>query len=414
MTVKNIGKLAKEASYEIANLSTKEKNDLLRAIKEELIENIDDVIKANEIDMEEGRKDGLTDALLDRLYLDEGRIMGMASAIDSIIELEDPVGDISDMKLMENGLRVGKMNSPIGVLGIIYESRPNVTLDASLLAIKSSNALILRGGKEAINSNKALAKIVRDALEKCGHDKNIIQLIEDTSRESSKELMELEDYLDLLIPRGSASLINAVREGAKVPLLETGIGNCHVYVDSSAKIPMALEIFENSKTQRTGVCNALETLLIHKDVSDEFIDGVNKIVDEHKIVVHADENIMDKFEGSTKATEEDYYTEYLNMEMAVKYVDSLDDAIKHITKYGSGHSDAIVTEDYDASLKFQNMVDSACVYVNASTRFTDGGELGQGAEMGISTQKLHARGPIGLRELTVPKIVVLGQGQVRS
>ncbi len=414
MTVKNIGKLAKEASYEIANLSTKEKNDLLRAIKEELIENIDDVIKANEIDMEEGKKDGLTDALLDRLYLDEGRIMGMASAIDSIIELEDPVGDISDMKLMENGLRVGKMNSPIGVLGIIYESRPNVTLDASLLAIKSSNALILRGGKEAINSNKALAKIVRDALEKCGHDKNIIQLIEDTSRESSKELMELEDYLDLLIPRGSASLINAVREGAKVPLLETGIGNCHVYVDSSAKIPMALEIFENSKTQRTGVCNALETLLIHKDVSDEFIDGVNKIVDEHKIVVHADENIMDKFEGSTKATEEDYYTEYLNMEMAVKYVDSLDDAIKHITKYGSGHSDAIVTEDYDASLKFQNMVDSACVYVNASTRFTDGGELGQGAEMGISTQKLHARGPIGLRELTVPKIVVLGQGQVRS
>ncbi|SHH27211.1 glutamate-5-semialdehyde dehydrogenase [Anaerosphaera aminiphila DSM 21120] len=409
-----IGENSKIAGRKLSKLGTREKNEILSSIKVSMRDNSKKILDANKLDMENGRKINLSEGLLDRLYLNDDRIESMVLSIDTIIELEDPIGEIENMKTLENGLMLGKKSVPIGVIAIIYEARPNVTLDASILGLKSSNTIILRGGKEAFNSNKAIADAIREGIKNSGNDENMVTLIEDTSRESSTELMKLKGYIDLLIPRGSASLINTVVENAKVPTLETGVGNCHIYVDKSAKIDMALNIIENAKTTRVGVCNAMESLLVHESVSDEFYSGLKTIIDKYSLTVYGDERSRKKIENLKVATEEEYAREYLDYAMSMKIVDGIEEAIDHIYKYSTGHSDVIITEDYNNAMKFLNEVDSACVYVNASSRYTDGAEFGKGAEMGISTQKLHARGPIGLRELTSTKYVILGSGQIRK
>lgn len=409
-----IGEDAKVAGRELAKLSTIEKNKILLEIKKSLLLDKEIIIEKNKLDIVNGRELGLSEGLIDRLLLDEKRVKAMAESVDTLIDLEDPIGEIRDMKSFENGLMVGQKSVPIGVIAIIYEARPNVTLDAAILAIKSSNALILRGGKEAINSNIAIANSIRKGIANAGYNENIVQLIEDTSRESSNELMRLRGYVDLLIPRGSSRLINAVVENAKVPTLETGVGNCHIYVDSSAKIQMALDIIENAKTQRIGVCNAMESLVVNSDVSDEFYKGLEKIIDDYNINVYGCEKSLEKLKNIKMASDEDFGTEYLEYAFSMKIVDSLDEGIDHVYKYSTGHSDVIVTENYENAMRFLNEIDSACVYVNASSRFTDGGEFGFGAEMGISTQKLHARGPVGLKQLTSSKYVILGNGQIRK
>lgn len=409
-----IGEDAKVAGRELAKLSTIEKNKILLEIKKSLLLDKEIIIEKNKLDIVNGRELGLSEGLIDRLLLDEKRVKAMAESVDTVIDLEDPIGEIRDMKSFENGLMVGQKSVPIGVIAIIYEARPNVTLDAAILAIKSSNALILRGGKEAINSNIAIANSIRKGIANAGYNENIVQLIEDTSRESSNELMRLRGYVDLLIPRGSSRLINAVVENAKVPTLETGVGNCHIYVDSSAKIQMALDIIENAKTQRIGVCNAMESLVVNSDVSDEFYKGLEKIIDDYNINVYGCEKSLEKLKNIKMASDEDFGTEYLDYAFSMKIVDSLDEGIDHVYKFSTGHSDVIVTENYENAMRFLNEIDSACVYVNASSRFTDGGEFGFGAEMGISTQKLHARGPVGLKQLTSSKYVILGNGQIRK
>lgn len=409
-----IGEDAKVAGRELAKLSTIEKNKILLEIKKSLLLDKEIIIEKNKLDIVNGRELGLSEGLIDRLLLDEKRVKAMAESVDTVIDLEDPIGEIRDMKSFENGLMVGQKSVPIGVIAIIYEARPNVTLDAAILAIKSSNALILRGGKEAINSNIAIANSIRKGIANAGYNENIVQLIEDTSRESSNELMRLRGYVDLLIPRGSSRLINAVVENAKVPTLETGVGNCHIYVDSSAKIQMALDIIENAKTQRIGVCNAMESLVVNSDVSDEFYKGLEKIIDDYNINVYGCEKSLEKLKNIKMASDEDFGTEYLEYAFSMKIVDSLDEGIDHVYKFSTGHSDVIVTENYENAMRFLNEIDSACVYVNASSRFTDGGEFGFGAEMGISTQKLHARGPVGLKQLTSSKYVILGNGQIRK
>lgn len=409
-----IGEDAKVAGRELAKLSTIEKNKILLEIKKSLLLDKEIIIEKNKLDIVNGRELGLSEGLIDRLLLDEQRVKAMAESVDTVIDLEDPIGEIRDMKSFENGLMVGQKSVPIGVIAIIYEARPNVTLDAAILAIKSSNALILRGGKEAINSNIAIANSIRKGIANAGYNENIVQLIEDTSRESSNELMRLRGYVDLLIPRGSSRLINAVVENAKVPTLETGVGNCHIYVDSSAKIQMALDIIENAKTQRIGVCNAMESLVVNSDVSDEFYKGLEKIIDDYNINVYGCEKSLEKLKNIKMASDEDFGTEYLDYAFSMKIVDSLDEGIDHVYKFSTGHSDVIVTENYENAMRFLNEIDSACVYVNASSRFTDGGEFGFGAEMGISTQKLHARGPVGLKQLTSSKYVILGNGQIRK
>ncbi len=411
--LKNIGENAKNASYELQNKSALEKNKILEEISNQLSVFSDDIIAANAIDMENGRKNGLSEGLLDRLLINEDRIKGMQDSVKVVYELEDPIGELSHMKTLPNGLKIGQTSVPLGVVAIIYEARPNVTLDCSILCLKSSNALILRGGKEAIETNKKIVEAVQAAYKICGTDPNSVQLIEDTTRQSAQELMKLNDYVDVLIPRGSRGLIQSVVQNATVPVIETGEGNCHVYVDESADIKMALEIIENAKTQRIGVCNAVESILVHEDVKDDFYKGLEKIVNHYNIKVYACEKSIDKIKQAQKASEEDFYKEYLDYAFSIKIVDSVDTAIKHIEKYGTHHSDVIVTNDYNNSLAFTSRVNSACVYVNASSRFTDGSEFGMGAEMGISTQKLHVRGPVGLKGLTSSKYVILGQGQIR-
>ncbi|MDD7305518.1 MAG: glutamate-5-semialdehyde dehydrogenase [Peptoniphilaceae bacterium] len=412
--LQEMGKLAKKASRTLANISSEEKNLILAKIKESLKDNKTYILEENKKDMEKAKKELMAQGLLDRLLLNEARIDSMILSVDKIISLDDPVGRMFDFRTLENGLIIGKKTVPIGVLAMIYEARPNVSLDGSILAIKSSNSIILRCGKEAINSCTALVKVIRSGIEKAGFDKNMVQIINDTTRQSSIELMKLKGYVDLLIPRGSKGLINSVVENAKVPVLETGVGNCHLYVDKDYDLDKALRIFENGKTQRIGVCNALESLLVHKDVKDDFYDGLNKLIGKYKLKVHACERSIKKIPGAIKARDEDYGKEYLAYEFSIKIVDSLEEAIDHIYQYSSHHSDAIITENIESAQKFINQVDSACVYVNASTRFTDGQEFGYGAEIGISTQKLHARGPVGLNELTTYKYIVLGQGQVRK
>lgn len=412
--LENIGKKGKIASKELKTLTTLEKNNILESIKNSLLDNIDKLKENNKKDMENGKKAGLNDALLDRLLLNDKRIKDLIDSIDYVISLKDPIGEISDMRKLENQLQVGKVSVPMGVVGIIYESRPNVTLDTSLLCIKSSNALILKGGKEAINSNKALEEIIRDGIKNAGFDENIVQLIKDNDRKTTEEFMKLDEYVDVLIPRGSGGLIKAVIKNATIPVIKTGEGNCHIFVDESAKLKEAIKIIENAKVQRPGACNALESLLIHENIGEEFYKDLEKIIEKHNLKVYGDEKSRKYLKNINEATDEDFKTEYLDMAFSIEVVKNVDEAIKIIDENSTGHSEAILTENYSNSQKFLRLVDSACVYVNASTRFTDGGQLGMGAEMGISTQKLHARGPVGLKELTSFKYIILGNNQIRK
>ena len=414
LSVKELGKIAKEASYKLKKLNTAEKNKMLASIKESLLSERKKILEANEIDIKKGRENNMPEGLIDRLLLNEGRIEAMAKSIDEVIDFKDPVGRVLSMEENYAGLLIGKKTVPMGVIAIIYESRPNVTLDAAILSLKASSAIILRGGKESINSNIAIADAIRLGIKNAGYDENFVQIVKDTSRESSKELMQLKGYVDLLLPRGSASLINSVVENAKVPVIETGVGNCHIYVDEDADIENAIDIIENAKTQRIGVCNAMESLVVNENLEDKFYDLLNEVVEKYKIKVHADEKSLPKFKKAVPATEDDFGREYLDYEFSVKTVKDVDEAIDHITKYSTGHSEAILTKSYENAMKFLEGVDSACVYVNASTRFTDGGEFGKGAELGISTQKLHARGPVGLDELVSYKYIIFGHGEFRK
>lgn len=412
--IENMGKKAKDASRVIATAGAI-KNKALNAVADALIDNTDKIVKANDIDLENGKAAGLTPSLLDRLKLGSDRIKSMAEGVRKVALINDPVGTVVSGYTTDNGMEITKVKVPLGVIGIIYEARPNVTADAAALCLKAGNAVILRGGKEAINSNKAIAEIMRTAVESAGLPIDSIQLIEDTSRQSSVELMNLSDYLDVLIPRGGAGLIRAVVEQAKVPVIETGVGNCHVYVDESADIQMAADIIYNAKTSRPSVCNAIETILVHKNIAEKALPAIKKELDKKNVEIRGCDRTREILGNSvTPATDDDYETEFLDYILACKVVDSIDGAIAHIAKYSSGHSECIVTKDYDSANKFTSSVDSAAVYVNASTRFTDGGEFGLGAEIGISTQKLHARGPMGVNELTSTKFIIKGSGQVRN
>lgn len=414
LSVKELGKIAKEASYKLKKLKTKEKNAMLLEIKKALLSEKENILKANEEDIKKGRENKMPEGLIDRLLLTDERIEGMAKSIDEVIDFKDPVGKVLSMEENYAGLLIGKKTVPMGVIAIIYESRPNVTLDAAILSLKASSAIILRGGKESIKSNIAIADAIRLGIKNAGYDEDFVQIVKDTSRESSKELMQLKGYVDLLLPRGSASLINSVVENAKVPVIETGVGNCHIYVDDMCDIENAVKIIENAKTQRIGVCNAVESLVLNKNLPEKFFDLFNQVVEKYDIKVHADDESLSKIKNAVKAEENDYGREYLDYEVSVKTVDDVDAAIDHITRYSTGHSESILTESYERAMKFLEEVDSACVYVNASTRFTDGGEFGKGAELGISTQKLHARGPVGLDELVSYKYIIFGHGEYRK
>ncbi len=408
-----LGNNALKAKDFLSTVTTKQKNDALLEIAKGLRENCEIIIQENKIDIENAKKDGLPDGLVDRLMLDEGRINAIAHSVEQVAELPDPCGEILSEYIKENGLKITKVSVPIGVIGIIYEARPNVTADAAVLCLKSSNAVILRGGKEAINSNMAIAGVMRAALKKCGFDENCIQLVTDISRESANEMMKMKGYLDCLIPRGGKGLIRSVVENSTVPVIETGSGNCHIFVDESADIDMAAKIIFNAKTQRIGVCNACESLVIHSGIIDKALPAIKALLDTKNVEMRGDERAMLAAQGVLPASDEDFAEEYLDYIISVKTVDNLDEAIKHINRYSTKHSEAIITENEENARQFLARVDSAAVYVNASTRFTDGGEFGLGAEIGISTQKLHARGPMGLRELTTTKYLIYGNGQVR-
>lgn len=416
MKLNEIGAKAKEAAYIMGGMGLARKNEGLTAVKEALCDedNIKAMIAANDIDVENAVKNNMKESLIDRLRLTRDRIFSMAEGIGQIVTLNDPVGEVTEMKLRPNGLSIGKKRVPIGVIGIIYESRPNVTADAFGLCFKTGNAVILRGGSDAINSNMAIVKVIRKALSSVLLPEDAIQLIEDTSRETATEFMKLNEYVDLLIPRGGAGLIKSVVNNATIPVIETGTGNCHVYVDSYADIDMAVSIIENAKTQRLGVCNACESLVIHSEILEKVLPLIEKNLKEHGVELRLDERALKVCPDNTAATEEDFGSEYLDSIISVKTVDSIEEAVKHINKYNTGHSEAIVTKDYANSRYFLDKTDAAAVYVNASTRFTDGFEFGFGAEIGISTGKLHARGPMGLDALTTIKYVIEGNGQVRG
>lgn len=413
--IEQLGKAAKASKKSIATAVTAKKNEILEKIAENLRKNIDVILKENEKDTAKAKENGITDAMVDRLRLTPERISDIADACIYLTGLNDPVGEVIEGYTRPNGMRITKTRVPMGVIGIIFESRPNVTVDAATLCIKSGNATILRGGKEAINSNKILMDIMRESVEECGLPKDIIQLVEDTSRESSNQMMRANGYIDVLIPRGGKGLIKAVVENATVPVIETGSGNCHIYIDESADIDMAVSVTNNGKTQRPSVCNALETCLVHKSVAKEFLPKLMEEFKKFNVDVRGCERTVEILgEGIKPATEEDYATEFDDYIMAVKVVDDIDEAIEHISEYSTGHSECIITNDLKNAEKFQREIDSACVYVNCSTRFTDGGEFGFGAEIGISTQRLHARGPMGLRELTTMKYLINGDGQIRK
>ncbi len=408
-----IGKKAKAAAAALAITSTEDKNRILQAMADALRDNCGKILKANALDIENGRKNGMAESLIDRLMLNADRVEGMAQGIEGVISLPDPVGRVLWETERPNGMKIQRVSVPLGVIGIIYEARPNVTSDAAALAIKAGNTAILRGGKEAFNSNSVIMDIMREAVEMLGFNPDIIELVRDTSRESSTALMRMNKYVDVLIPRGSASLINAVVENSTVPVIETGVGNCHIYVDNEADIDMATEIIYNAKTQRISVCNTAESLLIHKDIAEYALIAIKARLDEKNVILYGDEIAREICPDIEVATEEDYYREYLDYKMSVKIVSSLQEAIEHIRKYSSGHSECIVTENAQNAEIFMNAVDSSAVYHNVSTRFTDGGEFGFGAEIGISTQKLHARGPLGLPQLNSFKYKIYGKGQVR-
>ena len=409
-----LGKRAKAAEAFISSASTMQKNKALAAISKALIENSSLIIAENAKDIAAARENGMSEAKQDRLMLDASRIEGIAKGVDQIIALGDPIGEIIGGGNRPNGLQIIKTRVPLGVIGIIFESRPNVTVDAAALCLKTGNVVILKGGKEAINSNICLGKIMREAVGSAGLPADIIQVVENTDRETTNELMRLNGYVDVIIPRGSANLIQAVVRNATVPVIETGAGNCHVYVDASADLDMAVEITDNAKTQRPSVCNAIESLLVHKDVAEKFLPMIAERFKGHNVKIYGcDRTIAILGSSVEKATETEYATEFNDYIIAVKVVDDIDEAIAHIRKYSTKHSECIVTSSLENARKFQTQVDAAAVYVNASTRFTDGGEFGFGAEIGISTQKLHARGPMGLAELTTVKYLINGNGQVR-
>ena len=408
-----MGENAKKATYDLSILSTKTKNNALALIAKELLDSKEEIIRANKIDMQEAKNKNVSETLLDRLYLNDKRVEDMATGLLEIVKLPDPVGEIISMWKRPNNLQIGQKRVPIGVIGIIYESRPNVTCDAAGLCLKSGNATILRGGSDAINSNKAIVKALRNGIEKSGLPKDAIQLVSDTDREVAQKMMRLNEYIDVLIPRGGENLIKSVVKNATIPVIETGTGNCHIYVDESADFNMAIDIVLNAKTQRPGVCNAAEKLLIHENISKEFLPKVVKALREKNVEIRGDEKSKEVVDDIILAKDEEWDKEYLDYIIAVKIVENVDESIKHINNHGTKHSEAIITESYKNSQKFLERVDAAAVYVNASTRFTDGSEFGFGAEIGISTQKLHARGPMGLKELTSTKYIIYGNGQIR-
>lgn len=412
-TLEEIGKCAKAAEPALRVLNAGEKDKALLGVAEKLLADASYILEANEKDVVRAKENGMKPGLVDRLMLDRSRIEGMAEGIRQVAALPDPVGEVRSMKQRPNGLLIGQKRVPLGVIGIIYEARPNVTADAFALCFKAGNVVILRGGSDAFYSNLAIVETIRTALKDHGVPKDAIQLIEDTSRKTAQEFMKMDRYVDLLIPRGGAGLIRSVLENSRIPVIETGTGNCHIFVDESADLQMAVSIIFNAKTQRIGVCNACESLVVHERVLDRLMPLLKKKLDEKQVEIRGDRKAAAAAEGIVPATEEDWGTEYLDYILSVKTVDSIDEAIAHINRYNTGHSEAIITSDYANAQRFLNEVDAAAVYVNASTRFTDGYEFSFGAEIGISTQKLHARGPMGLEALTSYKYIIYGNGQIR-
>ncbi len=411
--LEQLGKKAKEAEVILRSLGTAKKNQVLEAVADALVKNTDTLLQANVIDVDNGRSNHMPEGLVDRLMLTSERIAAMAEGLRQVAALEDPIGEVIGMKKRPNGLLIGQKRVPLGVIGIIYEARPNVTADAFALCFKTGNAVILKGGSDAIHSNEAIVNSIRTALEENGITADAIQLIRDTSRETASEFMKMNQYVDVLIPRGGRGLIQAVVNNSTIPVIETGTGNCHIYVDETADLEMAANIVINAKTQRVGVCNACESLLVHEKVKDAFLPVLAQKLRQKHVQMRADDRAKALIPDAVMATEEDWGTEYLDYILSVKVVDSVEEAIAHINRYNTGHSEAIITNDYAHSQKFLDEVDAAAVYVNASTRFTDGFEFGFGAEIGISTQKLHARGPMGLLALTSTKYIIYGNGQVR-
>ena len=413
----NVESLCRAASgikYEVQKLSTEIKNKALLTAADKLVGRKEAILEANRKDIEAGRAGGMSEALIDRLTLTSGRIDQIAEGLKQVADLPDPVGEVMDEFQRPNGMKIRKVRVPMGVIGVIYESRPNVTADAFALCFKAGSAVILKGGSDAIHSNIAITEVLRDSLRECGIHPDAVQLIATTDRAATRELMTMRQYVDVLIPRGGAGLIRAVVENSKIPVIETGTGNCHIYVDKDADLDMAMKILVNAKTRRIGVCNAAESLVVHRDVMDQFLPMLASTMEEYKVELRADEDSRAFLPLAEAATEEDFGKEYLALMLSVKTVDSVEEAIRHINQYHTGHSDCIVTRNQEAADKFLEEIDSACVYVNVSTRFTDGFEFGFGAEIGISTQKLQARGPMGLREITSYKYMVTGDGQIRG
>ncbi|EEG75961.1 glutamate-5-semialdehyde dehydrogenase [[Clostridium] hylemonae] len=411
--VQEIGRKAKEASKKVQFFGQSEKNEGLEAVARELRQQMGYLLVENDKDVKNARAAGMKPALIDRLLLTSQRIQAMSEGLEQIAMLEDPVGQMERVKIRPNGLQIGQRRVPLGVVGIIYESRPNVTADAFGLCFKTGNSVILRGGSDAIHSNKAIVKVIRDGLAKEKLPADAVLLLEDTDRAAVTEMMRMKEYIDVLIPRGGAGLIASVVENSTVPVIETGTGNCHIFVDESADLKMAVDIIENAKTQRPGVCNACESIVVHSSIADKAVPLIYERLHQKQVEIRGDERAVAIEAGIVPADEEDWGTEYLDAILSLKTVDTIEEAIEHINRYNTGHSEAIITKDYDNALKFQNEIDAAAVYVNASTRFTDGHEFGFGAEIGISTQKLHARGPMGLEALTTVKYIISGNGQTR-
>lgn len=411
--LEQIGIQAKAAEPVMRNLKTSIKNDVLRAVGKQLMADSAAIIEANEKDMARGRENGMPSGLLDRLMINEARIAGMTEGLEQIADLDDPIGEIPGMKRRPNGLLIGQQIVPLGVIGIIYEARPNVTADAFGLCFKTGNVVILKGGSDALHSNMAIVESIHKVLKEFDIDEHAVQLITDTSRETTTAFMKMNQYVDVLIPRGGAGLIKSVVNNSTIPVIETGTGNCHIYIDEYADLDMAVKIVFNAKTQRIGVCNACESLVVHEKVVEQFLPLLEKQLQEKQVELRADEKAYAVLSNAIPATEEDWGREYLDYILSIKTVSSIDEAIAHINRYNTKHSEAIITESYDHAQMFLNQIDAAAVYVNASTRFTDGFEFGFGAEIGISTQKLHARGPMGLKALTTTKYIIYGNGQVR-
>lgn len=416
MNIIEICENSKKSSKDLAKLKSFEKNNILKACSQVLLQQKSLIINANKLDIENAKKNNMKDSLIDRLLLDENRIKSMANGILQIADLDDPLDEYIDTKILPNGLKVAKKRVAIGLIGIIYEARPNVTSDAFAMCFKASSSVILKGGKEALNSNKAIVDLFRKTIKDLGYNENMVTLIEDTNRETTKKLMKMNKYIDLLIPRGGSGLIKAVIENSTIPVIETGVGNCHIFVDEFANIDKAINIILNAKIQRPSVCNSMETLLIHKNIVNLILPELIEKLLNNNVEIRGDETVLSIVNNKNiiLATEKDWAEEFLDYILAIKCVENIQEAIEHIQKYSTGHSEAIITENYSNYNKFVDEIDSAVVYVNASTRFTDGEQFGFGAEIGISTQKLHARGPMGIKEITSYKYIILGDGQIRE